>query len=93
MIADFHSKPLQGSIFRKFKQQILGQAKVLPPIIEGNRSVLEYQRSSPNRIQSLTDPVRHSCDRSLKNDITSPKHGEAKTQKTNINNKRQQLSL
>ena len=93
MIADFHSKPLQGSIFRKFKQQILGQAKVSPPIIEGDRSVLEYQHSSPNRIQSLTDPVRHSCDRSLKTDITSPKHGEAKTQKTNTNNKRQQLSL
>jgi len=47
MIADFHSNPLQGSIFRKFKQQILGQAKVLPPIIEGDRSVLECQHSSP----------------------------------------------
>jgi len=55
--------------------------------------LLEYQHSSPNRIQSLTDPVCHSCDRSLKTDITSPKHGEAKTQKTNTNNKRQQLSL
>jgi len=47
MIANFHSKPLQGSIFRKFKQQILGQAKVSPPIIEGDRGVLEYQHSSP----------------------------------------------
>jgi len=55
--------------------------------------LLEHQHSSPNRIQSLTDPVRHSCDRSLKTDITSPKHGEAKTQKTNTNDKRQQLSL
>jgi len=45
------------------------------------------------RIWSLTYPVRHLCEGSLKTDITFPKHGEAKHSKACTNNKRQQLPL
>jgi hypothetical protein len=31
MIADFHSKPLQGKLFDKFKRQILGHDTISPP--------------------------------------------------------------
>jgi len=76
MIANFPSKLLQGSIFRKIRQQILGQDKVSPPIIEGDRSVLEYQHSNPQSLLA-TDPVRHSCERSRTSGATSIKHKEA----------------
>jgi len=31
MVADFHSKPLQGTLFKSFKRQILGQDAISPP--------------------------------------------------------------
>ena len=45
MVADFHSKPLQGKLFKHFKRQILGQDTISSPI-EDDRSVLESQHSS-----------------------------------------------
>ena len=52
MVADFHSKPLQGKLFKDFKRQILGQDAISSPVgPEDDRSVLEYpQHSSHHRI-------------------------------------------
>jgi len=54
MVADFHSKPLQGTLFKTFKRQILGQEKVSSiPASDDDRSVLESKASSSHRTHSV----------------------------------------
>jgi hypothetical protein len=44
MIADFMSKPLQGKLFKKFKDLIMGVKSSESPACRGSgRSVLEYK--------------------------------------------------
>ena len=43
MIGDYLSKPLQGKLFKKFKDLIMGNAVVPPPKMVAGRSVLEAQ--------------------------------------------------
>jgi hypothetical protein len=54
MVADYHSKPLQGKLFDKFRQQLMGHSKIsFPSETRNDRSVLANQ-SSPF---SPTNPV------------------------------------
>ena len=50
MLADFFTKPLQGSLFRKFRSVLLGEAHT------GSLSVLLPQSTNEERVISKRDP-------------------------------------
>ena len=67
MVADYFTKPLQGELFRKFRDQILGMATMesIPPVSPplGHRSVLEIKnktncmpRAHAHKIVRAADP-------------------------------------
>jgi hypothetical protein len=58
MIGDFMSKPLQGKLFQKFKNLIMGQKCVSTPTVVVDRSVLEDSKDSRAR-SSRTKDSKH----------------------------------
>ena len=76
MLADFFTKPLQGSLFRKFRDVILGY-KHIDTLLEEEDTLLEddEEDSTKERIGSRTDDsndsMKSDCD-SMESDCGEP---------------------
>jgi hypothetical protein len=47
MVADYFTKPLQGELFYKFRDQIMGVVPIMKTIIGNHRSVLDQDSTDP----------------------------------------------
>ncbi len=72
MVADYFTKPLQGELFYKFRDQIMGLVP-MDTIIGDHRSVLDNNLD----VKSVTPPITGSRTSAAQITIARPKHQAA----------------
>ena len=77
MVGDYMTKPLQGALFRKFRDQIMGVTPLIQPgtdKIETKNGKLNARKDKQcKQISSLASPSKEQCHRSVLDQTGSPK--------------------